>query len=375
MNFEQSRKSGGFSLIEIMVGLTIGLITILVIGQVMQVAEARKKTTTSGADATVNAALGLYTIERDAKNAGYGMTALKAAVGCPIVAKHGANDIDDLMLVPAVITNGAAGAPDSVRFLASNKSGPSLPTKISSPHPKTAANFIVESTLGVEVGDVMLAVPSVLSTATPPTTWCSIFVHHHGGGTVAKNQLLHPQGQSPLNHAGGNAIWPNGGYVPGDTIINLGSLADSTYSIRANKYLQLSRFNIGSNTSTETDLYPDIVQLQAVYGLDTDNNDRVDDWSDASPTTPAGWQQVLAVRVALVARSQNRELQPVTLDGANAASTCASASPHPAAVCWKPDPEGDGVKIDVSANNADWQRYRYRVLETTVPLRNVIWQQ
>jgi type IV pilus assembly protein PilW len=82
----------------------------------------------------------------------------------------------------------------------------------------------------------------------------------------------------------------------------------------------------------------------------------------------------MAIRVAIVARGQVQE-GTVTLDGANAASTCNSTTPHPAAVCWKPDPTGNGVKIDVSASSANWQKYRYRVLETTIPLRNRIWIQ
>jgi type IV pilus assembly protein PilW len=67
----------------------------------------------------------------------------------------------------------------------------------------------------------------------------------------------------------------------------------------------------------------------------------------------------------------------VTLDGAVAASTCDSQTPHPAAICWKPDPNANGVKIDVNINNANpnWQHYRYRVIETTIPLRNLVWQQ
>jgi type IV pilus assembly protein PilW len=117
--------------------------------------------------------------------------------------------------------------------------------------------------------------------------------------------------------------------------------------------------------------------MQAVYGKDTTvpADGVVDAWNATAPTTAAQWQQVRAVRMALVARSATTEPANVTLDGAQAASTCNSTSPHPAAVCWRPDPGGNGVKIDVSANTANWQRYRYRVFESTVALRNSIWQQ
>ena len=60
MNIENAKFSAGFSLIEVMIAMTIGLITMLVVGQVMQVAEGRRQTITAGADSTVNAALALY---------------------------------------------------------------------------------------------------------------------------------------------------------------------------------------------------------------------------------------------------------------------------------------------------------------------------
>lgn len=394
MNNAISRRSAGFSLVEIMVGLTIGLVTVLVVSQVMQVAEARKRASTSGADAIVNAALGLYMIERDGKNAGYGMTTVRNSVGCEIRAKNGSNPETEFTLTPATIGDGADGAPDTVRFMASNKSGVTLPVRISVDHPRTAANFFVESDLGVNVGDMMIAVPTVMNTATPPTTWCSVFQvtntggpggggggggNGNNGGGQGQNQVLHNSGQSDWNQPGGSSIFPAAGYVAGDYVINLGSFLDHTYSITNNFYLRLTDYNLVTNSTSTLDLYPNIIQLQAVYGKDTTTppDNIVDQWNATEPASPAEWQQIIALRVALVARGQHPESGVVTLDGAQAASTCASTNPHPAAVCWRPDPNGNGVKINVNINNSNpnWQRYRYRVVETTIPLRNSIWRQ
>lgn len=391
MNTHKFKTSAGFSLVEIMVGMTIGLITVLVVSQVMQVAEARKRSSTSGADALVNATLGLYTIERDARNAGYGMTTVRNSLGCEIRASH-AGEPRDFTLVPARITDGAAGAPDQVQFMASNKNGVTLPVRISVDHPKTAANFFVESDLGVQEGDMMIAVPSVMNTATPPTTWCSVFQvtgtggpggggggggggGNGGGGGQGQNQVLHNSGQSDWNQPG-NSIFPNAGYVAGDYVINLGSFLDHTYSITDKGFLRLSDYKMLTGDTDERDLYPNIVQLQAVYGKDTTvpMDNIVDVWNATAPATPAEWRQVIAVRVALVARTPTPEPGVVTLDGNAPASTCNSATPHPAAVCWRPDPNGNGVTINVNST-PNWQRYRFRVLETTVPLRNTIWQQ
>jgi type IV pilus assembly protein PilW len=387
------KTSAGFSIVEIMVGMTIGLITVLVVTQVMAVSESRRQVATSGADAMVNATLGLYAIERDGKNAGYGMTTMKDTVGCPIKAKNDTTDIE-LDLVPAKITNGLNGTPDEVRFLASSKNGISLPMRIAVDHPYTAANFFVESDIGVEDNDLMIAVPAKLSTATPPDTWCSVFQHASGSGSgggggnesaQGQNKVLHPPGQSPLNHSGGSAIWPTGGYQEGDVILNLGNMSDQTYRISSdtvkpeNKVLQLRQYSLLTNLNTDLDLFPNIVQLQAVYGKDTSGTPDgvVDVWNADAPAAANDWQRISAIRLALVARSQTREPGIVTLngDGSVEEAKCDSENPHPASVCWRPDPAGNGVHINVSADNPDWQRYRYRVVETTIPLRNIIWQQ
>lgn len=401
MNIRKFKSNAGFSLVELMVGLTIGLVTVLVVTQVMAVAETNRKAASSGSDTVVNAALSLYTIERDGKNAGYGMTTIASSVGCEIRAK---NQNDPSMpsegkkfnLTPVSIKDGTGGAPDEIQFLASDKNGITLPVRISVNHPPTAANFFVDSDVGVQDGDMMVAVPSVLSTATPPTNWCSVFQvtgtgggggggnggngGNNGGGNngggQGQNQVIHNSGQSDWNQPGGSNIFPKpDGYAAGDYVINLGNFLDHTYKVdTTKKMLVLTEYNMKTNTSADKDLYPHIVQLQAVYGKDTNADGVVDAWNATVPTTPAEWRQIKAVRVAVVARGQIQEGN-VTLDGANAASTCDSTSPHPAAVCWKPNPTGNGVKIDVSANNSDWQKYRYRVVDTTIPLRNAIWQQ
>ncbi len=384
MKTEKLKFSAGFSLIELMVGMTIGLVTVLVVTQVMAVSESHRKAASSGSDSVVNAALGLYTIERDGKNAGYGMSTIAGSVGCEIRAKNGGNPTKTFNLTPVTVADGTSGAPDEVQFLASDKNGITLPVRISVDHPATAANFFVDSDLGVQEGDLMIGVPIPV---IPGTNWCSVFQvtgtggggggggGGNNGGGQGQNQVLHNSGQSDWNQAGGHNIFPPGGYVAGDYVINLGNFLDHKYSVDLNKkMLLLTEYNMRDNTTVNKDLYPHIVQLQAVYGKDTDANGVVDAWNASAPTTPAEWQQIRAVRVAIVARGHVQE-GTVTLDGALAASTCASTNPHPAAVCWKPDPTGDGVKIDVSASSTSWQKYRYRVVETTIPLRNSIWQQ
>ena len=65
----------GFTLVELMVGLLIGLLASLAVMQVMWSSEGQKRTTTSGSDAQVDGALALSALQRAIQPAGYGFAA------------------------------------------------------------------------------------------------------------------------------------------------------------------------------------------------------------------------------------------------------------------------------------------------------------
>lgn len=374
-------RQGGFTLVELMVGLMLGLVTVLVVTQVLALAEGRKRTATSGSDATVTGAMALYTIERDARNAGFGMTTNPAALGCEIRYQYGGTGTTQtLTLAPVLITQGANGAPDSLQFLASNKDGVPLPIKVTTDHPKTAANFFVQSDLGVEQGDLMIAVPP----SPDANNWCSVFQvtnntspggsSNSSGGGQGQNQVLHNSGQSDWNQAGGQTIFPAAGYPAGSSLINLGAFAQRSYSIASNG-LRLTRLDTTNATQVNTDLYPQVIQMQAEYGIDANPGDTtttVSSWTTTTPTTAAGWAGVKAIRLALVARSPIYEKDVVSETATDAQCNDVANRP-PRAVCWA----GGAITV-LNANNPnanDWQHYRYRVFEAVIPLRNVIWQQ
>ena len=106
-----------------------------------------------------------------------------------------------------------------------------------------------------------------------------------------------------------------------------------------------------------------------MYGKDTTGDGVVDAYDNTTPTTNAGWQQVRAVRIAMVARSATYEKEEVTAneplwDVGNAitisgTSTCGSSK------C---------LTLKVDSVGTDWKHYRYKVFDTVVPLRNIIWK-
>jgi len=76
-----SIRSAGFTLIEVMIALLIGMIGLVVMMQTFAVSEGFKRTATAGTDAQVNGSVALYMLEREIRTAGYGMNGYLPAAG------------------------------------------------------------------------------------------------------------------------------------------------------------------------------------------------------------------------------------------------------------------------------------------------------
>lgn len=87
--YAAARSSAGFSLVEILVGMVIALISMLVVLQVYALNEGQKRTTTSGVDAQQSSLVGLHLLERDLRQAGYGVKGLPAPCLSPPIAIAG----------------------------------------------------------------------------------------------------------------------------------------------------------------------------------------------------------------------------------------------------------------------------------------------
>jgi type IV pilus assembly protein PilW len=357
------RTQRGVSLIELMVGLVIGLIATVVIAQVLLASEARRRTTSSGSDAQVSGALALYALQRDVQAGGYGLTGSATGLGCEIRAQR--NNVNyTFTLAPVLINEGAGGLPDRVTVMTSAKLSFALPARIRVDHPRTSAVFFVNSTVGVDEGDLMVAVPGVIDA----NNWCSVFNVTNLGGN---DQIVHNSGNNgPWNQPGGQTIFPNDGYQAsnGSYVINLGQFETRAYGINAAGALEMATFSTSSVTTRTDEVAADIVNLQALYGKDTNADGTVDQYDTATPTTAAGWSQVLALRLAVVARSPQREKENVTaaqpLWDVGSAATVSGSAACGSSNCLT-------LKVD---HLPDWQRYRYKVYDSVVPLRNQLWR-
>jgi len=364
-------RQSGFTLIELMIGVVLGMLTVLVITQVTVQAESRKRTVSMGSDAQINGSLSLFALQRDLQMAGYGAAAAPGALGCTVTGQYDASgEPFSFTLAPVVISDGVDGAPDSITVLQARKQSFSVPIPITENHTQTGNYFVVDSSLGVAVNDVMIAVPKAQS----GTTQCALF--NVAADTSASNTTLsasripHVTGSSDYAKWNQSNVFPTAGYESGSYLLNLGNMAQQTYSVDANQNLTLTARSAANGLQASFELYPQIVNLQALYGKDTGTDGVVDVYNTTAPTNSAEWGKVLTIRLVVVARSNQYEKEEVT-PSAPQWDVGASVTVEGETLT---DCHGSSQCIALKVDGlTDWKHYRYKVYETIVPLRNVLW--
>jgi len=334
-----SGRMRGFSLVELLVGLVIGLLAVIIVMQSFRLAEGMRRTTTSGGDAQTTGAIALSMLLFDLRQSGQGL-ATANTLGCSLTLPNG-HSIANLGPVVINSTSVAAGDANTDTLLVTYGTGNGSPEgqRISG---QTGANsFNVPAPTAYTLSDYVLATPETRASTCAltvdqinavPTSTLSLAT----GATGMTNGVLYNLGQT-LHVA---AYRVSGGQlaVCDYTAQDCSSTAAANWS------------NIGDG----------VVSLRAQYATDTSNP--MDDIVDAdgyNQTTPtvycngtAGWSRVLGLRLALVTRSGQLEKTAVT-----AATPVWSAS--------------SAVPLTLSGSN--WQNYRYKTFETTLPLRNMSW--
>jgi len=323
----------GFSLIELMVGMTIGLLAVLIITQVMSLFELQRRATTGTADAQVNGAIGLFAIQRDVQMAGFGLMPItNPSIECTTVL-YGASVTGITGMGPVSITDGTSDSL-TIRYASGQTGG--VVSQVTSLVGNAAT---VGSNLGCQVGDVTLASAG---------TTCAF----------SKATAVSASGVSPITVT----LSENTNAGSGSNLACLGSWTEVTYAVApdatvagASNLTRTTRVN-GAVVDNAKPVVAGIVNLQVQYGVSsTATSNQVTSWVDASGGTwaapsVANRNRIKAIRLVVVARNSKKEQDNVTSS----------------ALTWS------GGTIDLSAD-ASWQKYRYRTFETIIPLRNVVW--
>jgi type IV pilus assembly protein PilW len=341
-----ARRPDGFSLVEIMVAMAIGIFGVLIIMQVFLTFQGQKRTTMSAADAQENALVALQTVERDVRMSGLGVVGL----GCTTINAYNANAVPPdftFSSLPVTITQDSpAAGTDMLVTLYSNSAFGNIPTKILSAMPDSSAILNVDNGDGFYQGNMVLV-------SEPPKPCSIVQASQDGQKTGSTWNLQHnPGGSNDANPPGGHNIFPAGGYGSGARLTNMGNMVNLEYSVQ-NEKLMVRAVNLPNSATNPIALVDGIFAIKAQYGRDTGADGYVDVYDN---TAPASADKLVAVRLAVVARASTIErgqtVSPATL------------------VLWSGGTVANGGAITLSTTD---RQYRFKVYQTVIPLRNVIW--
>lgn len=368
----------GISLVEMMVGIAIGVICVLIILQLLSAWEARKRTTTSGNDAQISGTLASFALDRDLRLAGYGFgTATFDVMGCSVTATNTARSPNDVTfdLRPVTITKGVNDAPDTITVLYGNS-----PYVVTSQALQASAAMTkkLKSREGIQIGDKV-----VVSGNTP--TACQL-VEVTGLSVAEATTIEHNAGETytMLNNvaraATMNAAAGTGGVFTTGFVYDLGpDPVQRVWTVETTKGALTNYNRLLTTSDTAAEVASDVVTLKAQYGIDTSGNGEIEagEWTDTT-NAATNWTQVIAIRYGLLVRSRQFERPneesgtvPVT---ATAPAWANGAVPFVMKNLDNTTDSGSSASAVAGATAANnWRNYRYRVYEAVVPLRNMIW--
>ncbi len=263
----------------------------------------------------------------------------------------------------------AAGQPDQITVMYASAATRLAPVALTTASP--AGQFKVDGTYGFFAGDLVLAV----NLSGAPN--CSL--RKLTGVSAATAQLgYNPGAAGEYNPPpAGNGLLP--GYVKDDLVFDLGQVRRRTFAI-VNNNLRATDSLLSAGGTTAFDVVDGIVDMRAQYGKDNGVNNGtvsnttytlgdgiIDSFDNNPPVTSSDWTQVLAVRVGVLARIGNFEKPSVS--GGNCDATTTTSLPTAFGLAGSPF-----NAVDVATPSSQARCFRYRVFETVIPLRNMIWR-
>ncbi|MFJ7567428.1 PilW family protein [Herminiimonas sp. NPDC097707] len=332
-------SGNGFGLVEIMVGLAIGMIATLVIVQVAAMFEGQKRSTTGTADAQTAGSIAIYTMQRQIQMAGYGLPVFSAqnqALNCadkPLADNDGDPDTPEVgvSITPVEIVNGAGGASDQIIVRKGTTAFGGVPLRFpSAPDQNNMLSCQVDDKVLVTNG-TKCAMTTVAAVDAAGITFSPV-ITDPASGTFA---CLGKRWEATTYEVSGSNLLEGGAQIAGG-VVNM----QARYGITL----------AGNVNQITPDAYVDAVDPEWGAAMSASNRNRIK-----------------AIRVALVIRNSVKEKEDVTA----ACSSLTTAAPT--GLCaWAGTVANPAPAIDLSAD-PDWRKYRYRVFDTLIPIRNMIW--
>ncbi len=359
--------AAGLGLVELMVAVVIGLISIIVMMQMFSVSEGQKRRTISGDDALTSGVISLNTMQREIQQSGWGFSGA-SVIGCNLTRLTGWSTTASVPLVPVTINpagiSGDANT-DTLMIVSGNGNGTVEGALILS---QSANSYAAQGAESFVVGERVFASPSAR-----PTT-CNLSLTNVS--SVARPNV---------NVAASVAS------MSGGRLYSMGARPSvRVYAIRGGSLSVCDHVanDCGADTSTMTaaqvtalwaPVAENVVSMRAVYGRDTNTvqmDAGADAWDQTVPTTATpvstnplkntqacGLLRISAIQIVLVARSTQPEK---TFDWPALTQHVTASQPT-----WIRNGAAQITVPTLTGAWPTWQDFRYKVFETVVPLRNV----
>jgi type IV pilus assembly protein PilW len=334
----------GASLVALLVGLVVTLVVTVVMLGVFAGTEGWKRNTTGVADAQQTGALSTFTLGIELANAGSGLAAAARELAtCPDTGDIATT----LRPIPLMITAGpTAAAPDAVVVNYGVGAALATPMRFASAAPAGAAWRILAPT-GFAPGDAIVAIG--------PDGHCA-------ATTAASVSPPDPDGVVEIEHPNLADTFP-----VASVLLDLGP-KDQVQRVRYDVVDgALRSLDLATPGATPNPLASGIANMKLQYGVDTDGDGFLDSWVSATapPWDPASVRaapapalaQVKAIRLGLIVKSE-------TVD-----RTVIAPFDWVLFDCEQQDKARCAGRL-AGTLPANW---RYRIYETVIPLRNVIW--
>jgi type IV pilus assembly protein PilW len=372
------RRSAGFTLVELLVAVTISMALVLAITLMLVRSESGRRALTSVNDVSGSAAYISYVLDRNLRSAGSGFVqARNTAFACQLaVSRSGAQILprtgafpapfaslpQTQRLIPLLVYAGAGtGGSDVIAVMSGSSGLGELPMRVL-PLTTTSTSLRVPVTIGLRGNDLLLVIQAnntCLMEQVAAGFVGSADQQLSFGGLYAADSIgsvsLATAGAAGGNEAVAAPIGNVTGNRPSFSLIGVG--ADN--ALVSLDLLQLD------GTNTPLPIADGVADMRVLYGVDTDDNGTIDTWvrPDAAPWDATTLQngslasnqnlgRIQAVRIGLMLRTANAERTEVTGNDISVFSDLSA-----------------GLK-QTRTLTADERKLRWRSLDFTVPLRN-----
>ena len=386
MNPNRSTPSGprtglrGFTLVELMVAVALGMALTLALATVMIRHDSGKRTVISTNDLSLTSSYVSFSLDRELRSAGSGFTQdSRNTFGCLLrAARAGAQILpratpfpapfngvpQQVRLAPLLVHAGVGTGGSDVLAVATGSSGlgeAPIQVQLGS---STANDVRLTNTLGLRADDLVLVAEEgvgcmVQQVTTPFAGGADQLLSFGGSYAKAEIDSLQLISFSAANTAFVSLLGNATGNRPMLRLFGVGANA-TLFSL---DMLQLD------GTDTAQPVIDGVVDLRALYGVDTSvpADGTIDAWvaptavgftaaalSDGSLAAHDRLLAILAVRVGIVLRSDRIEREEVSPATLTLFADLPVAQQHTHAIA------------------ADQRRQRFRTVEFTVPLRNLM---